>query len=122
VLLLPCPRLRLPLRDVEGRRKLFKHLAYVSPTIFRLIVEQGADTLEDYLGAKAGSRWAAVWVADEDLKLPEHKTFWQIDTTPHNTVDRLRGRRPTTRSGKCASPMVISYVLCQERHRVRQMG
>src|SRR5439155_25480970 len=40
VLLLPCPRLRLPLRDAEGRRKLFKNLAYVSPTIFRLILEQ----------------------------------------------------------------------------------
>ena len=126
MLLLPCPRLRLPLRDdVEGRRKLLKNLAYVSPTIFRLILEQGKDTLEEYLNQSNGSAGAKgalhmggqVWVAHADGDLPRHDSFWNIDTTPHVTVDRLRESSAYYQVGQVRFAEKCGlYVLCQERH------
>ena len=133
VLLLPCPRLRLPLRDdVEGRRKLFKRLSYVSPTIFRLILEQGEDTLEEYLPDAIGGREARgsvlmggqVWVAHDDGELPPldgdlsgGRTFWQFDTVPHVTVDRLRHSSNYHQVGQVRFAEGCGlYLLCQERH------
>jgi len=126
VLLLPCPRLRLPLRDdVEGRRKQLKHLAYVSPTIFGLILEQGEDTLEEYLNradGRPGAKGALhvggqVWVAHADGKLPPHDAFWHVATTPHVTVDRLRESSEYYQVGQVRFAAACGlYVLCQERH------
>lgn len=126
VLLLPCPRLRLPLHtDIEGRRKQLKHLAYVSPTIFRLILEQGDNTLEEYLDrddGRAGAKGALlmggqVWVAHADGTLPQHDAFWQVNTTPHVSVDRLRASSEYYQVGQVRfAERCGLYVLCQERH------
>ncbi len=125
VVLLPSPRLRLPLRDAEGRRKRFKNLAYVSPTIFRLILEQGTNTLEEYLDTQNGSNGAKgalymggkVWVANEDGAIPRHEAFWNVDTTPHVTVDRLRESSAYYQVGQVRFAEGCGlYVLCQERH------
>lgn len=126
VLLLPCPRLRLPLHDdVEGRRKLLKNLAYVSPTIFRLILEQGEHTLEEYLNWADGSAGAKgallmggqVWAAHADGTFPRHDAFWHVDTTPHVTVDRLRESSAYYQVGQVRFAETCGlYVLCQERH------
>jgi len=117
VLLLPYPRLRLPVSDVEGRRKLFKNLEYVSQTIFRLIIQGGENALDDYLGARGRLYMGgAVWVADQDGKLPAREPFWRVETVPHVTVDRVAQSSAYYQVGQVRfAPACGLYIVCREQ-------
>jgi CRISPR-associated protein Csm4 len=123
ILLLPRPQLRLPVSDVEGQRKLFKNLAYVSPTIFRLIVAGEAGSLDPYMHASHGTLMmgGSVWIAHADGTLPKVNgrpvdQFWAIDTHPHVTIDRIRDASTYFQVGQVRfAPGCGLYLLCQER-------
>ncbi len=123
ILLLPRPQLRLPVNDLEGQRKLFKNLAYVSPTIFRLIIAGEAGSLTPYLHKSHGTRLMGgkVWIAHEDGTLPTVsgrpiEQVWSIDTIPHVTVDRIQDSSTYFQVGQVRfAPGCGLYLMCQER-------
>jgi CRISPR-associated protein Csm4 len=122
--LLPCPRVRLPLSDVEGHSKRVKKLAYVSPTIFaHIVAASGTDdtSLDAYLPTEGqpgkGSLYMQdkVWIAHTDGQVPD-APFWKVETIPHVTVDRLRDSSAYYQVGQVFfAPACGLYVLCQER-------
>lgn len=116
VLLLPYPRLKLPLSEGVGKRKLFKHLEYVSPTIFRLIIEQDT-ALEQYLTQRGRLFMGGqVWIAKEDGAIPKEEAFWSMESTPHVTVDRVAHTSAYYQTGHVRfAPGCGLYVLCHEQ-------
>ncbi|HET89228.1 MAG TPA: type III-A CRISPR-associated RAMP protein Csm4 [Chloroflexi bacterium] len=102
--LLPRPFTQINLTPVPGQRKLLKRLSYVSPAIFRRILD--GELMDDYAGEKGaflqgGTVWIAVgeterlpekWRALDKARLREQKVW---DSTP---VDRVAVDRASSAS------------------------
>lgn len=107
--LFPMPRLQMKYTAWDGQHsvKLFKKLAYVSPTILRRILAN--QNIDDWLPSEAKPETSrgrflqggAVWIdADEAAQLPDgfqnlpinqmkDARFWSIGTVPRVTIDRI---------------------------------
>jgi CRISPR-associated protein Csm4 len=113
--LLPLPSLRLNVEPRPGRRKLFKRLRYVSPTIFKRAL--AGDPLDPYIGPDSQGAFLQerrIWLTvEEQGALPERwrhlpnrglreEKVWVSRPIDRVTVDRVSAASAVYRTGRTA--------------------
>ncbi len=115
--LLPRPRLWPPQPHLAEWRSQFQQLAYVSPTIFQLMIDGAQTTLTTYLHERGRlAMGGTVWIAHEDGTVPA-EPFWQITSPTRLIIDRGNPTSSTFQVGQVSfAPECGLYLICQERH------
>lgn len=112
--LFPLPHVRINLTPKPGQRKLLKRLRYVSPAIFRRILDQ--QPMDRYADSADGQgdflHNGKVWITAEEIQyLPEgwralaperlkEQSVWRSASVDRVTVDRLSSASAVYRIGR----------------------